>query len=280
MEPATSINEKPGWLGFRVAVVAFVQNMALFAAPQPRTPLRVLSLMAISSALRSRGVVLQPDRRLALINTMELGALLNDRFDGDPHNPADLRRHVALLSQSVHRDCTSAYISRLRRLERSRPGPRPVAADVKAYRENVNRISLATLWAIAAQKPIEQAKHDLQQEPDLRLLFRIVMLAQLIDDVLDIRQDRRRGLPTFATASDADLSTLRATVSDYRNPAPLDFDGNFCLHLILRMAARSARTAIDFRGATGLIPGGIPTTAISSECRIYPAFTDSGDCPG
>lgn len=255
MARSTAFQAKPIWLGIPAAAAAFFGNAHLFFARQPGTPLRVLSLMAISAALEARGIALDAARKRAIIDTMELGAYLNDRFDGDPHNPADFRHCISSFSRSFHRDCICSYIKRLRHLERSRPGRRPAASDVRIYRENVNRVSLATLWAIATQGPIDVAEHEIQTDADLRILFRIVMIAQIIDDVLDIRKDCKRGLPSFATADDSNSPALIAAVKSYSHPAPLGLHPQFCLHILLRTAARGARAAISCRRASGWIAG-------------------------
>lgn len=252
---AAAHHAKPGWLGIPAATAAFFGNAHLFFARLPGTPLRVLSLMAISAALEARGIPLDATRKRALIDTMELGAHLNDRFDGDPHNPADFHHYISSFSRSFHRDCICSYIKRLRHFERKRPVRTASAREVRIYRENVNRVSLATLWAIATQGPIDVAEREIRTAADLRILFRIVMIAQIIDDVLDIRKDRKRGLPSFATANDSNSHELFATVKSYSHPAPLGLHPHFCLHFLLRTAARSARTAIACRRASGWIAG-------------------------
>jgi hypothetical protein len=209
--------------------------------------------MAISAALRSRGITMDDNCKRAVIETMELGAHLNDRLDGDPHQPSDLRKCISTFSRTIQRDCICNYIKRLRFLERSRPGPDADISSVKIYRENVNHVSLATLWAIASQRPLDMAEQEIRQETDLFILFRIVMTTQIIDDLLDIKKDRNRGLPSFATAVGTNSSALRSILNSYRYPAPMARDQHFCHHLLLHLTAKTASSLITCRRATGWI---------------------------
>jgi hypothetical protein len=233
-----------GWLGIPAAVVAFVANLRFLSSRQPGTPLRMLSLIAITAALRSRGIVLGPDRRQAVIEAMELGALLNDRFDGDAYDPEELRVRLTGFTRSEHRDVVRSYVKRLCRLERSRPDPADSSTAVRRYRENVNRVSLATLWALGCARTLGIAELEIERETDLRLLFQIVMQAQVIDDVLDVSEDRRRGLPSFATEG----ASLRETVSIYADGETLRFDRNFCLRVALRTITAGARLVVAIAG--------------------------------
>lgn len=237
-----------GLLGIPVAMVAVATNLRFFADRRPSTPLRVLSLIAISAALQSRGILLEPERRRAVIESMELGALLNDRFDGDVYDPGKLRESVAWFAQSPHRDVVRNHARRLRHLERARPGAGASSTDVRIYRKNVNRVSLAVLWALASRRSLADAELAIEREADLRLFFQMVMLFQMIDDVLDIHEDRRRSLPTFSTATDATASSLSELVSAYEYSGPMSFDRNFCLRATLKIIAAGTRVVIRIRG--------------------------------
>ncbi len=247
-----------GWLGIPSALVAIAANVRLFAARQPGTPLRVLSLIAIDTALRSRGIIITPDRRQAVIEAMELGAQLNDRFDGDAHNPQALRARVVWFARSAHREVIRCYVKRLRRLERTRPDPDQGAPAVTHYRESVNRVSLAVLWALARGKGMAIAEMEIEREADLRLLFQIVMQTQLIDDVLDVRQDRRRGLPSYANGPEVTVASLCGLVAAYSDPRPIRLNRNFCLRVALKVVAAGTRALIAIRSA-----------AISNEARAW-----------
>ena len=236
-----------GWLGVPAALTALAVNGRFFAARQPGTPLRVLSLMAIDAALRARGITMTPDRRQAVIEAMELGARLNDRFDGDAHDPEALRASVAWFVHSTHREVVWNYTKRLRRLERTRPDPGGCGNAVRRYRESVNSVSLAALWALARARSLAVAEVEIAREADLRLLFQIVMQMQLIDDVLDVSDDRRRGLPSFATGPDVTAASLRELVAGYSDARRIRLDWNFCLRVALKLVAASARVLIAIR---------------------------------
>jgi hypothetical protein len=235
--------------GLQAAVVAVGTSLPLLVARHPGTPLRVLAVAAISAVLRTRGTRLRPDGRQAVIAAMELGALLNDRFDGDAADPAALRRQVAWFARSPHRHVVWDYARKLRHHERSRPSPGAPAGVIKHYRENVNRISLALLWALACGSTLAAAEPETRQAGDLRLLFSLVMLTQVLDDVIDADHDRSHNLPSFATASGVTAASLRVVVSSYSTAIPWRLDGNFCLRLALGLVALLTRGMIAIRPA-------------------------------
>jgi len=243
----TEIPAGHGWLGIAPVLVAIAVNVRFFAARLPGTPLRVLLLIACDAALRARGIIMTADRRKAVIEAMELGALLNDRFDGDPYNTDALRARVSWFAHSAHREVVWNYAKRLRRLERTRPDPGDCAAVVKCYRENVNRVSLAALWALASARTLAAAELEIECEADLHLLFKIVMQTQLIDDLLDVRHDRARGLPSFAAGADVTAASLLELVSVYSDLTPIQLDRSFCLRVALKIVAASAWILIALR---------------------------------
>lgn len=239
-----------GWLGISAAGMALVANLPLVAARRSGTPLRVLALVAITAVLRSRGFGLRADSRRAVIEAMELGAQLNDRFDGDLVESAALRARVVWFARSPHREVVRSYAKRLRRYERSRPGRCEPDPAIRHYRENVNRLSLALLWALATGTGLAAAEAEISRAADLRLLFRLVMLTQLTDDVVDVAQDRQRNLPSFASGPGVTAALLRAVVSSYA-AVPWRLDGNFCLRLALGIVAGCARGMIAVRSVRG-----------------------------
>lgn len=249
-------NRTMGSHGFEIpaALGAFVANLRFFATPKPGTPLRVLSLIAIDAVLRGRGGILESDRRRAVIEAMELGSLLNDRMDGDHHDPAVLRSAVAWFATSPYRKIVRPYAASLRRYERGRPDAGEGLRAVACYRENVNETSLAFLWAIASKISFRQAREEIRVDSDLRLLFKIIMQCQLIDDTLDVRKDLKRGLPSFATARGTSVRALLKLTSAYSN---LHDDSRVsCLMLALKAVAAFARTTILIsRFRIGRVPG-------------------------
>lgn len=236
-----------GWLGIPYILAALGANSQLFLARQPATPLRVLALIALGVALRSRGLKMGADLRRAIVEALDFGALLNDRFDGDVHDAAALRAKISWFANSGYRKVARYYAKRLRHLERSRPAICEGLAAVKCYRENVNHVSLTFLWALARDVNFADAELEIRQETDLRLLYQMVMLSQLIDDLIDVRQDLCRCLPSFATGPDVTLASLCTLVSVYSESNPIRADRHFCLRVALKFMGTSARLVIMVR---------------------------------
>lgn len=225
------------------SLAALASHFPRFFTHRPTTPLRVLSLIAIDAALRSRGLKLNTPQ--PILEAMNLGASLNDRFDGDPYNPAGLRDSIAWFKNSPHRQLAWSYAKRLRHLERTRP---PTSADlpaIQSYRENVNRLSLAFLWSIARNATLADATNALTTDPDLQLLFAIVMQTQIIDDVADIFHDIHQQLPSFANNSQATPTNLRQLSRSYINQH--SFNSHFSLYLAHRLTAILAQIIITIR---------------------------------
>src|SRR5262249_16321251 len=96
------------------------------------------------------------------------------------------------------------YVRRLQEIEGSRPAPggdQERFRDVAVYREAVVRLSLGMVAATAeGTLRLDEGIRPPPAECALDILFRIVMLCQMIDDVLDYSQDLSAGLPSFLTA--------------------------------------------------------------------------------
>lgn len=188
-----------------VAIISFLRGMPLFVSSRPKTPLRVLCLMAFDTVH-----VLRTSRRLpshtleTLAALLDFGACANDFFDDQGFSRQEYRATRRLLDRSRTSVAVTEYQSRLRDLEDRRPSP---GGDVRrhreaqAYRESVIRLSLGTIAATAlGDMTIEDGIRATHRDEDLEALFRIVMLCQIIDDFLDIATDTDRGLPSFLTS--------------------------------------------------------------------------------
>jgi hypothetical protein len=82
--------------------------------------------------------------------------------------------------------------------------------EVRAYRENVARLSLATLVAIGLDADcLEEGLRATQSDDDVAAMFGMAMQCQVIDDVIDYKKDLAARLPSFLTAS-ASLSDALA----------------------------------------------------------------------
>lgn len=188
------------------AIGSLARCLPLFFSARPRTPLRVLCIIAFDtlSRLRSGKPLLQWQRQ-TLAALLDFGACVNAAFDNKGYCPHEYRNTLQLLEAAGIRSSVAKYLRRLRDLERSRPLPGGGSwhfQKVALYREEVIRLSLGMVAATAARRPcLDDAIRALDCDPDLNLLFRIVMQCQIIDDVLDYSQDLSTGLPSFLTAS-------------------------------------------------------------------------------
>lgn len=218
-------------MSFTHAVPAFLDNARLFLTREPSTPLRVLSLMALSTALKSRNRSWSENGRRRVIEMMELGALLNDRHDAEPHDRGAIRARLTRFRNSPCRKTIRDYVRTLQATERNRPAHGACPDATRIYREAVNRLSLATMWALATDCHLSKIIRHLHHDRNLDSLFRIIMLIQLIDDVMDHRKDQRRRLPSFATSRDAGLPTWRNLIRRYARP---DYPTSILMNVVLR----------------------------------------------
>jgi len=197
-------------------MISFLRGLPLFVSGRPRTPLRVLCLMAFDTVH-----VLRNSRRLSsrtlqtLASLLDFGACANDFFDGNDFSPQEYRQTRGLLDRAGTSVAVNEYISRLRDLENRRPSP---GGDVRqhrkaqSYRESVVRLSLGTIAATTLDNlTIEDGIRATHRDEDLETLYRIVMLCQIIDDVLDFATDTDDGLPSFLTAHASPSKALALT---------------------------------------------------------------------
>jgi hypothetical protein len=98
---------------------------------------------------------------------------------------------------------------------------------------------------------IEAGVRATYSDDDLKILFRIVMQCQIIDDILDYSKDMSAGLPSFLTASDSlseALKLARQAALDYADNRNLPRSGNiFPLRIALFVGSTSARLMLRVR---------------------------------
>ena len=181
------------------ALRCLLRGLPLFFRAAPRTPLRVLAIVALDTVHVLRKARPMPRARLhALARVVDFQASTNAAWDGKALRETD---HRAIRGCRHLED----YLHRLRVLEAGRPaigGDRRRFEDVRAYREAVVRVSLATLSAIALGSPsLEDAMRAMDDDRDLETLFRMAMQCQILDDLLDYREDLAAGLPSYLTAT-------------------------------------------------------------------------------
>ena len=164
-------------------------------AERPRTPLRVLCIGAFEYQARLRGGKLDAAGRMALAYACDFGALRNDFYDQRELNRPFYREVRHSLRRLVPEMATHRYILELRQAERRRPafGPDGFSepAAVLEYRLRVLVLSLAWLHGVS-RRSIEPRF--------FQVLVALVGLIQLVDDLLDWKDDWACRRPTYVTA--------------------------------------------------------------------------------
>lgn len=188
-----------------VSVRCLLRGMPLFFRAAPRTPLRVLGIIALDTLHRLRHSEPLPRRRVReLAAFLDFQGCANAAWD---HKAVSAAQYQAIRQQLEHAglgSCIEAYLDRLEHLEGRRP---PVGGDsrhfddVRSYREEVARLSLGAAAAIALHSGrLDEGIRSTRCDSDVETLFRILMQCQIIDDVLDYPADLGAGLPSFLTA--------------------------------------------------------------------------------
>ncbi|HVJ26572.1 MAG TPA: hypothetical protein VM493_03485 [Vicinamibacterales bacterium] len=204
------------------AVQSFLSHLPLFFAAHPRTPLRVLGIVALDMLHVLRcGRRLPRTRTDALALFLDLEGCANAAWD---HKAVCLEEWRAIrqrlddagLGPSVH-----DYLGRLQALESTRPSAGGDAlrfAQVRTYRESVARLSITTAAGIAlTQDDIGQTGDRRYTDGDVDTLYRILMQCQIIDDIFDYADDLSAGLPSFLTASTSPSESLASAAAAARS---------------------------------------------------------------
>jgi hypothetical protein len=209
------------WSTLAVAVSS-LRCLPLLISRRPRTPLRLLCIIAFDMLAKLRDGAHLPQARLSMLAALlDFGACINALLDSKRCCRRELRSSVGMLKAGLRRPLLD-YLRRLRRLERGRPSPghgRQQLQAVRRYRENVVRLSLAmALVATGSQRVLDDAMQTTYDEGGLDLLFRLAMLCQVLDDLLDYSRDKAAGLPSFLTAAPSltmALAYTRQTANNY-----------------------------------------------------------------
>lgn len=188
-----------------VSLGCLLRGLPLFFGKTPRTPLRVLGIIALDTLH-----VLRYSRPLSRQRVAELAAFLdfegcaNAAWDHKDLRQAEYDAMRQRLEAAGLGPCIATYLVRLRELEEQRPligGDRRRFGEVRAYREGVARLSMATAAAIALTDERREVKiSSAYGDRDVDTLYRILMQCQVIDDVIDYQDDQAAGLPSFLTA--------------------------------------------------------------------------------
>jgi hypothetical protein len=236
-----------------VSVTCLGRRLPLFFCAAPRTPLRVLGIVALDilHVLR-HGHPLPRQRIIQLAMFLDFEGCTNAAWDHKDLCEAEYQVIRQRLESDGLGSCMEEYLARLRELESRRP---PIGGDhrrfdeVRSYREAVARLSVSTAAAIALSP--ERRADDIDTAPcddDVETLFRILMQCQIIDDVVDYTEDLSAGLPSFLTATaslpQAMASTARATRYYAESGLPSSGNAVFPLRIALSVFTVAARLVV------------------------------------
>jgi len=206
------------------AVTSLLRGLLLLLGATPRTPLRVLCIVALDTihvCRHSRPLPRQTRKELAAF--LDFQACTNAMWDGKRLVAADYQALQLRLEKAGLESWITEYLGRVRELETRRPLPGGDLRrfdEVRSYREAVARLSLATIAAIALNAGcLDDAIEATACDRDVAALFRMAMQCQIIDDVIDYREDLSAGLPSFLTASRSLPQAMTVTAEAARSYA-------------------------------------------------------------
>lgn len=136
---------------------------------------------------------------------LDFGACLNAALDGKKFCPAEFQRLQDSLENAGLANIANDYVCSIQQLELKRPEAfrdHLQSEDTLRYRESIVGLNLTFLIMLSLEYgSLEECLRATHADDDLKLLFRIVMQCQIIDDVFDYSKDVRQRLPGFLTAS-------------------------------------------------------------------------------
>jgi hypothetical protein len=227
-----------------VSLTCFLRGLPLFFCATPKTPLRVLCVIALDTVPRTRC------KQLAAF--LDFQACTNAVWDGKDLCAPEYRALRQRLERVGLGAWITEYVSRLRELETRRPsisGDHQRFDDVRSYREAVARLSLATVAAIALRaERLDEGIQATYCDNDVAALFRMAMQCQIIDDVIDYREDLSAGLPSFLTACASLPEAIALTADSIRlyaaSPGRSVRSGVFPLEAALRVITLAAKLVV------------------------------------
>jgi hypothetical protein len=208
---------------------------------------------------------------------LDFGACTNAMFDNKDYCRKEIRLTRQILDEAGLNSFVEESLRRLGELERRRPSP--LEDDwqfhkVRFYREAVVRLWLGIVATAAiGNHCIDEGIRATYCDDDLKILFRIVMQCQIIDDVLDYSKDMSAGLPSFLTASESPPEAIKLThqaAFGYADNRDLPrSDDVFPLRIALFFASTCAKLMIQlgrwrfacFKSDTSATASKLPTTS-------------------
>ena len=188
------------------SLATLMRSLPWFFRARPATPLRVLCIVALETIhLRRRSSAFTRQRREELAILLDFQACMNAAWDDKPQRTSEWQALRDRLDAGGLAMWVGEYLERLRHLETGRPtigGDVQRFAEVRDYREAVVRLSLAAVTGVALDmRHIDEAVAATEAGGDLAALVDLAMQCQVIDDVLDYREDAASKLPSFMTAA-------------------------------------------------------------------------------
>ena len=236
-----------------ISIGSFLRGLPMFISDGPKTPLRVLCVMAIDTLHMLRNSKPLPAPKVKMLAALlDFGGCANAAFDNKAYCGKEFHTTLQRLDRAGIRSSLVEFLQRLRELERSRPLPggdyRQFHA-VRSYREAVVRLSLGMVATTAlGYESLEDGIVATYSDDGLEILLRIVMQCQIIDDVLDYSRDSSAGLPSFLTASQSlpqSFNLTRLAALGYADDRNLTRSGDmFCLRLALIVVSTCTKWVI------------------------------------
>lgn len=260
-----------------LASVSIARSIPLLLSRRPRTPLRVLCIAAFDTIrcvkYRKR---LSSHQMSSIAALLDLGALANDLWDDSRVQVTEFRHAFEELENLGWRELVDEYLTKLQVAEANRPqcdGDHYNHVRVRSYRESVVTTSLEAVSAVAFGNDRRAfPKPHVRTSEEFPIVFRLVMVCQIIDDTVDATLDRQRNLPGFLTStsdSAGNLATATKAVQDYASlPAELKAPHLFPFRLMILtvswlahalLLCRSWLTAIGFLKTVNVVT--LPTHA-------------------
>ena len=237
-----------------MSVTCLLRGLPLFFCAAPKTPLRVLCIIALDTLHVLRNSQPLPRKRIRELATfLDFQACTNAAWDHKDLCEAEYQAIRQRLEKAGLGLCIEEYLGQLRELESRRPsigGDHRRFDEVRSYREAVVRLSLATVTAIALNgECLEEDIRATHCDSDVETLFRIVMQCQIIDDVLDYTEDRVRRLAEFsdgicvaAAGHGIDCQTRHGPMP--RAPERSSGNGVFPLRMALRVVTAVTKLVV------------------------------------
>src|SRR4051794_16626161 len=162
-----------------LSLASLLRGLPLLFRSAPRTPLRVLCIVALDTVHRLRYSHPIPRHRIReLAAFLDFQACTNAAWDRKRLCAADYQAIRQRLENAGHGPWVEHYLVALREMERRRPSPGGDSSrfeEVRTYREAVARLSLAAVAAIALNAPsLDDVLLATRRDGDLETLFRIV----------------------------------------------------------------------------------------------------------